>query len=60
MSPHDRRKIRSLKVITAIGMAVALMFALLYGWQAQWAGFFFGRVPLDCEVDRSDNGVSHL
>lgn len=44
MSPNERRKIRFLKVITLIGIPIALMFALLYAYMAQWNGFFFGLV----------------
>lgn len=42
MSPNDRRKIRALRVITLIGIALAFMFALIYAWMAQWRGSVFG------------------
>ncbi|MCG8634339.1 MAG: PAS domain-containing protein [Desulfobacterales bacterium] len=42
MSPNDRRKARFLRVITAIGIPIALMFCALYAMLGQWRGVFFG------------------
>lgn len=44
MSPNERRKVRSLNVITLIGIPIALMFAGIYAYMAQWKGFFFGLI----------------
>jgi PAS domain S-box-containing protein len=44
MSPNERRKIRSLNVITVIGIPIAFLFALLYAYAAKWEGVGFGLV----------------